>query len=385
MTERRISFMFTKAILGASCGFLMSACQTYISETSPRDLRGLFLGFYAFNVSLGHLLAISVVFSQSYGSKASSYMIPFASQWALGGWAMVVSLVLPESPVWLAGRNEIEKAKKALRRLGTEQMLPDIVRTMETERDELGTGDATPSYKECFQGTNLRRTLIVMFLSTIQQFVGMSLMANGAYFLTMAGMSSRYSLMVNLIGIASNIFANAVSWYTIPKYGRRRMTLISLFLDCLAWATMGIAGCFQSDAAGWMVGVALLLFGFFNSFGVGSAVPVLMSEVSSVRLRSKTAGVGFTTQALSMWAFNFFTPYMYNKDELNWGGKIGFFFLGLGTIAFVITWFAVPETKGRSFSEIDHLFETKVVARKFSKTTVSAEDTDGSEDKGRTF
>lgn len=79
------------------------------------------------------------------------------------------------------------------------------------------------------------------------------------------------------------------------------------------------------------------------------------------------------------------TPYMYNKDELNWGGKIGFFFLGLGTIAFVITWCAVPETKGRSFSEIDHLFETKVVARKFSKTTVSAQDTDNSEDKGRTF
>lgn len=50
MTERRISFMFVKAILGASCGFLMSACQTYISETSPRDLRGLFLGFYAFIV-----------------------------------------------------------------------------------------------------------------------------------------------------------------------------------------------------------------------------------------------------------------------------------------------------------------------------------------------
>ncbi|KAF4891817.1 MFS transporter fmqE [Colletotrichum viniferum] len=172
MTERRISFMFAKAILGASCGFLMSACQTYISETSPRDLRGLFLGFYAFNVSLGHLLAISVVFSQSYGSKASSYMNPFASQWALGGWAIVVSFVLPESPVWIAGRNEIEKAKKSLRRLGTEQMLPDIVRTMETERDELGAGDATPSYKECFQGTNLRRTLIVMFLSTIQQFVG---------------------------------------------------------------------------------------------------------------------------------------------------------------------------------------------------------------------
>jgi MFS family permease len=50
MLERRVAFMFAKAVLGAACGFLMASCQTWISETTPRDLRGLFLGFYAFNV-----------------------------------------------------------------------------------------------------------------------------------------------------------------------------------------------------------------------------------------------------------------------------------------------------------------------------------------------
>lgn len=50
MLERRVSFMFAKCILGASCGFLMSSCQTWISETSPRDLRGVFLAFYGFSI-----------------------------------------------------------------------------------------------------------------------------------------------------------------------------------------------------------------------------------------------------------------------------------------------------------------------------------------------
>lgn len=50
MLNRRISFMMAKFVLGASCGFLMSSCQTWISETTPKQLRGVFLGFYGFNV-----------------------------------------------------------------------------------------------------------------------------------------------------------------------------------------------------------------------------------------------------------------------------------------------------------------------------------------------
>ncbi|KAL6924197.1 hypothetical protein FSST1_001471 [Fusarium sambucinum] len=133
-----------------------------------------------------------------------------------------------------------------------------------------------------------------------------------------------------------------------------------------------------------MVGVGLVLVGFFNSFGVASPVPVLRSEVSSVRLRSKTFGIAFTWQSLSMWAFNFFTPYMYNTDQLNWGGKIGFFFFGLGSISFVMAWFAIPETKGRTFSEIDYLFENGVKHRMFHKTVIGSgemEDDEGGKSK----
>lgn len=166
---------------------------------------------------------------------------------------MVVAIILPESPVWLASCNQVDKAQKSLKRLGAEHMLPSIIDTIEEERQLIVSGKAVPSYLECFRGTNLRRTVTVMFLSMIQQFIGMSIMANAAYFLTMAGMSAQYSLMVNVIGISSNMFANMVSWYTIPRYGRRRMILISLFFDCVAWAAMGVAGCFSTDSARWYV------------------------------------------------------------------------------------------------------------------------------------
>lgn len=121
------------------------------------------------------------------------------------------------------------------------------------------------------------------------------------------------------------------------------------------------------------MGVALLLFGFFNSFGVASAVPVITSEISCVRLRSKSAGIGLGAQSVAAWVFNFFTPYLYNVDEANWGGKIGFFFAGTSVLAYVTTWLWVPETKGRTFQELDFLFENKVRLRSFTKTVIPAE------------
>ncbi|KAH6669194.1 general substrate transporter [Plectosphaerella plurivora] len=364
---RRGVFLLGKIIIGLGCGVLMTSCQTWISEVSPKSMRGFLLGFYAFNVSFGHLLAIVIVFSQNGVMSPYAYQMPFGTQWAFGGVAVLAGIVLPESPVWLVANDHIEKAAGALRKLGTDSDSSLLMRIQASLAHE---GSGAPTFKECFQNTDLRRTLIIVWLNMIQSFVGMSILANSAYFLIMAGMSPRYSLMVNSIGIAAAMVGNMTSWYTVPRFGRRSLILISLGLDNLAWLSMGIAACFTSAAAQWYVGVALLLFGFFNSLGVASAVPVIGTELSSVRLRSRSASLGFGAQSITSWVFMFFTPYLYNTDELNWGGKIGFFFMGTGMLAFALTWWCVPETKGRTFQELDHLFENKVAARAFKKSVV---------------
>jgi MFS family permease len=299
--------------------------------------------------------------------------MPFGTQWAFGAVAVIAAVVLPESPVWLVATDHIEKAAVSLRKLGTDSDSSMLLRIQASLVHE-GDMNSTPTFKECFQGPDCRRTLIIIWLNMIQSFVGMSILANSAYFLIMAGMSPKYSLMVNSIGIAAAMVGNISSWYTVPRFGRRTLILISLGLDNLSWISMGIAGCFTSAAAQWYVGVALLLFGFFNSLGVASAVPVIATELASVRLRAKAASLGLGAQSLTSWVFMFFTPYLYNVDELNWGGKVGFFFAGTGILAYAITWWCVPETKGRTFQELDYLFENKVNARAFRKSVVPQED-----------
>lgn len=53
-----------------------------------------------------------------------------------------------------------------------------------------------------------------------------------------------------------------------------------------------------------------------------------------------------------------------------WGAKAGLFYAGTNLLCNIWCWFRLPETKDRTFGEIDLLFENKVHARKFRYTKV---------------
>lgn len=63
--------------------------------------------------------------------------------------------------------------------------------------------------------------------------------------------------------------------------------------------------------------------------------------------------------------WNFVLPYMFNPNAGNLQGKCAFVFGGTSLLCCVYTWFCHPETKGRSFEEMDEMFMKQVPARKF--------------------
>lgn len=64
-------------------------------------------------------------------------------------------------------------------------------------------------------------------------------------------------------------------------------------------------------------------------------------------------------------------PYMLNPTAWNWKGKAGFFWAGMCFLCFLWTYFRLPEPKGRTYGEMDVLFERGISARKFARTDVS--------------
>lgn len=119
------------------------------------------------------------------------------------------------------------------------------------------------------------------------------------------------------------------------------------------------------------LGIQLIIIYADYALCIGSVAPVIAAESSSVHLRAASQSVGFFSQFIFSWLFQFVVPYIFNTDAGNLGGKTGFIFAFLCVGAFFLVWFEVPETKNRTFAELDEMFEKNVSTRAFGDYTCS--------------
>lgn len=61
---------------------------------------------------------------------------------------------------------------------------------------------------------------------------------------------------------------------------------------------------------------------------------------------------------------------MLNPTAWAWKAKAGFFWAGTSFLCLVWAFYRLPEPKGRTYGEMDILFEQKVPARKFKHAVV---------------
>jgi SP family general alpha glucoside:H+ symporter-like MFS transporter len=112
----------------------------------------------------------------------------------------------------------------------------------------------------------------------------------------------------------------------------------------------------------------------FPQFTVGPVCYCLVGEIPSTRLRAKSVAFSRIMYNIASIINNILLPRMLTASAVGgwgWGKKTGYFMVGLNVLNLLYIFFRLPETKGRSFAEINVLFETNVSARKFSKTDVN--------------
>ena len=176
----------------------------------------------------------------------SAVKIPFGSQWAFSGFAIISALIVPESPSWLISKNKMAAAEKSLKRLhgsksDVAQLIHVIEQAMELERSMFPEGSEAKS-SDCFKGSDLRRTRIVALVNTLQQLIGVSLIANSTYFFIMAGISPTKALEINQISLGLSIFVTLLGWAVLAKVGRRVAIMAGFVAAAVLFLTMGIAG-----------------------------------------------------------------------------------------------------------------------------------------------
>lgn len=86
-----------------------------------------------------------------------------------------------------------------------------------------------------------------------------------------------------------------------------------------------------------------------------------------MHVREKTIAFATAVQAFVGIGMTVAVPYMINPDQANLQGKMGFFFGVLAGVSCLWAYFRVPETKGRTYEELDLLFSRGIAARDFGR------------------
>ena len=119
-----------------------------------------------------------------------------------------------------------------------------------------------------------------------------------------------------------------------------------------------------------------LIWTFTFQLSAGQLGWALPAEVGSTRLRQKTICLARDSYYIINFVARTLEPYFLNPGQWNLKGYTGFVWGGTALLTFIWAYFRLPETKDRTFGEIDILFANKVPARKFAKynTNVYNED-----------
>ena len=208
----------------------------------------------------------------------------------------------------------------------------------------------------------------------IQNLSGNSFSGYSTYFLKQAGLNSSnaYSFALGQYGI--NMVGVFGAWFLMSVgLGRRSLYLYGLcglFSMLLILGFLGLVPESGRKSASLATGSIMLVWALFYQLTVGTVCYSLVAELSTRRLQIKTVVLGRNLYNIVGIVCSVLTPYMLNPGAWNWGNYAGFFWAGICFCCIVYTYFRLPEPAGRSFAELDLLFERGVSAHKFASTDV---------------
>ncbi|KNG85816.1 putative sugar transporter [Aspergillus nomiae NRRL 13137] len=322
------------------------------------------------NVTAGVIGTVVVSETKKQGGR-ESYLIPLAVQCALPVLLLICTLPLPESPQWLVAKGRLAQARSNLRKLrglSDEQVDVEleIMKLCEQKEREL---KANVKFWEIFSRKHLHRTLTAGSFFSLNQVSGVILSTTYVtVFLTEIGMEDSFALdafSLTVIASCCTLAGTIAAPFVIDRAGRRPTALVGmsvlLVIDALAG---GLA--FSKDRRSRVAIVALsLTFNFFWASSFSSLSTLMPSEMATPKLRHHTMAYTIACAQTTAVITTLVVPRLTAPDAANLGAKAYLIFAGCMVCIVIFTFCFLPETKGRTFAEIDELYDAGVPAWKW--------------------
>lgn len=163
--------------------------------------------------------------------------------------------------------------------------------------------------------------------------------------------------IASIIVVSSQIVGTAFSTLLVDRFGRRLMMMTSTILMALSHIAIGTYFAMKDSGSAvehlnWLPIVALCIFEVAFGSGIGPVSYVLLGELFTPNAKKVIAPIGKSFNLFLAFVVGLVFPYLVQTI-----GNAGTFFLfcGFSILALIFTIFFIPETKGKSFLEIQQM------------------------------
>ncbi|KAA8571076.1 hypothetical protein EYC84_000431 [Monilinia fructicola] len=363
-----VVLLIGKLVNGLALGAFLTIPSSYAAEICPATIRGVTTSGVQLLISIGQLTGNLVLKGTGTFSSSGAYKIPFALQFIFPVIILLGLPFAPESPWYLLRHAKTDSTISTLTRLGYLSP-PTIVEEMAAIISAEAKNSSETTYLDCFRGSNLRRTEIAMGIFAVAQLTGVVFSVGySSYFFELAGLSNSDAFTLSVGVTVLGLLGVICSWFLINRCGRRSTSLVGTAILTFLLLLIGILDIlpnYSSKGPAFGQVACVIIFSFIYLSTIGPMGWALFAEIPTSSLRSRTVGLGIVVQSVFGILMNIAIPLLINPDSADLRGKIGFIFAGTSTIGTLWVWLRVPETNGRTFEELDWLFQQGVPARKF--------------------
>ena len=330
---------------GLAIGAASVVTPIYIAEVSPARFRGRLVAMNQLNIVLGILIAFlsNYVIAQALPPES-------AWRWMFGIVAVpsvlyfLVTLLLPESPRWLAIHGAPEKAVATMRRLGFQNPAAELDRIQGAERSERASGAP-----RLFQAAHSVPVACAIAIAMFNQLSGINaLLYYAPRIFELAGAGAESAMLQSVAVGSTNLLFTLFAFFFIDRFGRKPLLYVGSVVCAAALLLVG----WQLEQAapdGTLILAGLL--GFIAAFAVsqGAVIWVFISEVFPSAVRGKGQALGSTTHWVMAAAITWLFPVVAGAV----GGWVFVFFGAMMLLQFIWTWRVMPETNGVALEDMD--------------------------------
>ncbi|KAJ3307361.1 hypothetical protein HDV03_000009 [Kappamyces sp. JEL0829] len=360
-------FFIGRALSGIAIGVMSMCVPLFISETAPTEIRGRMTTVYQLMITIGIVIAsvTNAIIIQTVQVKDFrdnlTWRLAISMQAVPAFILVLLCLVIPESPRWLADKDRNDEALAVIAKLRSsplseakvQEEYKDIVDGVAFERT-VGSG----SWSEIFSPGILNRVVIACILQLFQQWTGINvIMYYGNDLYKAMGFSAfAASIPLPIIYNCVNMLMTFPGMYLIERMGRKKLLTYGAFLMAVShilvcvWLNLGNST--GNSAFYFLAYINVLTFdmGFASTWG--PVVWSYQSEIFPLRVRAKGTGLATMSNWVNNAVISYVAPLISKALERNLYIVFASTCVAMGVYAY----FFVPETMGKSLEEMDDIF-----------------------------